>query len=281
MAQTDRQDVDGTVSGRVDVVAKGALAPPTLYSWVGGIEVLRRLTRVFYDGHVAGDPLVGPLFVSAATDHPERVADWLAEVFGGPATYTEERGGYTRMVGEHLGRHLTEAQRARWVALLLRAADDVELPVDPEFRSAFVSYLEWGSRLALENSQEGARPPLRMPVPRWDWGTAGPPGRRADPLAPPPTPPSPEKQEAGTAGAPAPAPAGDPVGFARDVQPLFRPRDRASMRFAFDLWSHADVSEHAVAVLARLESGTMPCDGAWPPQQIEVFRRWVAGGWQP
>ena len=52
-------------------------------------------------------------------------------------------------------------------------------PADPEFRSAFSSYIEWGSRLALENSQPGARPPEHMPMPHWDWHTAaGPPGSR-------------------------------------------------------------------------------------------------------
>jgi hypothetical protein len=50
------------------------------------------------------------------------------------------------------------------------------------------------------------------------------------------------------------------------------------MRFAFDLWSHDDVDEHADAILGRLEAGTMPCDGAWAPEKVEVFRRWVASG---
>lgn len=252
-------------------------AEVTLYDWLGGREVLRRLTRVFYDRHVAADPLLGPLFAFAAPDHPERVADWLGEVFGGPPAYSEHRGGYPRMVGEHLGKHLTEAQRARWMALLLQAADEVGLPVDPEFRSAFVSYLEWGSRLALENSQPGARPPLQMPVPRWDWGTAGPPGRRTDSVA-----------ASASVPAPVPAPASrpvladiGPVSFAAHVRPLFRERDRASMRFAFDLWSHADVSQHADAVLARLVAGTMPCDGAWPGTDVEVFRRWTVSGCRP
>ena len=50
------------------------------------------------------------------------------------------------------------------------------------------------------------------------------------------------------------------------------------MEFAFDLWSYDDVSEHADAILARLEAGTMPCDGAWPPAQIDHFRRWTQSG---
>jgi hypothetical protein len=50
------------------------------------------------------------------------------------------------------------------------------------------------------------------------------------------------------------------------------------MRFAFDLWSSGDVSTHADAILARLEAGTMPCDGAWPTERVAVFREWIDAG---
>ena len=50
------------------------------------------------------------------------------------------------------------------------------------------------------------------------------------------------------------------------------------MKFAFDLWSHADVKQHAEGVLARLEDGSMPCDGAWPQEKIDAFRRWTETG---
>jgi hypothetical protein len=68
------------------------------------------------------------------------------------------------------------------------------------------------------------------------------------------------------------------VSYEADIRPLFRERDRGSMLYAFDLWSHADVKEHADAILERLEEGTMPCDGAWPADQVETFRAWVAEG---
>ena len=69
-----------------------------------------------------------------------------------------------------------------------------------------------------------------------------------------------------------------PLGFETDIKPMFRERDRESMEFAFDLWSHDDVSENADAILARLRAGTMPCDGAWPQAQVDLFERWVATG---
>jgi hypothetical protein len=73
----------------------------------------------------------------------------------------------------------------------------------------------------------------------------------------------------------------EPVSFEIDVKPLFRERDRSSMEFAFDLWSADDVSEHADAILDRLKAGTMPCDGAWPKEQVDLFERWVASGKAP
>jgi hypothetical protein len=66
--------------------------------------------------------------------------------------------------------------------------------------------------------------------------------------------------------------------FEENIKPLFREGDRDSMRFAFDLWSLDDVSTHADAILAQLEAGTMPCDGAWPADRVAVFRRWIDAG---
>jgi hemoglobin len=79
------------------------------------------------------------------------------------------------MVRQHLGRHLTDTQRKAWVALFLDTADEVGLPSDPEFRSALVAYLEWGSRLAVINSQPGVEADASQPMPRWGWGVPGGP----------------------------------------------------------------------------------------------------------
>ena len=58
------------------------------------------------------------------------------------------------------------------------AADDAGLPDDPEFRAALVGYLEWGTRLAMHNSQPGA--PTWSSTPRCRGG-AGASRRRTDP----------------------------------------------------------------------------------------------------
>ena len=248
-------------------------ADPTLFAWAGGYPALLRLTTLFYERHVPQDELIGPLFARMRPDHPERVATWLSEVFGGPERYTSTYGGYSWMISQHLGKHLTEPQRARWVALMARSADEAGLPADPEFRAAFVAYLEWGSRIAVENSTDGARPPAGMPVPHWWWVCNATPSARVPSLPRPDAAAPPVEQ------APPPVPGPDePVGFATHVRGLFRAHDRGAMRFAFDLWSAEDVRAHAAQILDRLRAGTMPCDGAWPAEQVAIFSRWVDGG---
>jgi hypothetical protein len=68
------------------------------------------------------------------------------------------------------------------------------------------------------------------------------------------------------------------TGYAADIKPLFREGDRSSMLGQFDLWSYDDVVQNKDAILGRLADGSMPCDGAWPAEQIELFRSWIAAG---
>jgi hemoglobin len=145
----------------------------TLFEWAGGTEAFVRLTDAFY-ARVVKDDLLAPLFARMSPEHARAVAIWLAEVFGGPATYTQEHGGYPHMVAKHIGMAITEPQRRRWVNLIQDAADEVGLPDDPEFRAAFLGYLEWGTRLARRNSQPGADVVRDSPVPHWGWGVAPP-----------------------------------------------------------------------------------------------------------
>ncbi len=142
---------------------------PTLYDWLGGIDALTRLTTRFYE-RVRDDALLAPVFAHMGADHPAHVAAFLAEVLGGPADYSASHGGHPHMIRQHLDRHLTQPLRRRWVELLLETADELAMPDDPEFRSALVGYLEWGSRLAVINSQDGASVDEHAPMPRWGWG---------------------------------------------------------------------------------------------------------------
>jgi hemoglobin len=146
---------------------------PTLYEWAGGRDAFDRMINAFYD-RVEQDDLLSPFFPGGVhEEHRRNVAAWWSEVFGGPADYTE-LGGYERMVHKHQQLGITDEQRFRFASLMSRAADDAGMPDDPEFRSALVAYLEWGTRIALGNSQAGAEVVEHAPVPRWGWGEAPP-----------------------------------------------------------------------------------------------------------
>ena len=142
---------------------------PTLYEWIGGTVSIERMLTVFYE-RVAKDALLAPVFAKMSSAHVKHVTAFIAEVFGGPTTYSEEFGGHHAMIARHADRALTETQRKRWVQLLLECADELGIKSDPEFRSALVSYLEWGSRLAVINSQPGADLGSPGPMPKWGWG---------------------------------------------------------------------------------------------------------------
>ena len=149
--------------------------PPTLYEWAGGKAAFEALITRFYD-KVLQDDLLKPIFKHMSKRHQQHLADFFIEVFGGPKKYTESGGSHYQMVRKHFNKHLTEKHRKQFVALLTETADQVNLPDDPEFRSASVGYLEWGTRLAVINSNEDE---IVMdpdePMPKWGWGAVGGP----------------------------------------------------------------------------------------------------------
>ena len=67
-------------------------------------------------------------------------------------------------------------------------------------------------------------------------------------------------------------------GFDRDIKAMFREQDRDAMDFLLDLWDYEDVRENAEAILSQVEAGRMPCDAAWPEEQVRLFRRWLEAG---
>jgi truncated hemoglobin YjbI len=206
------------------------------------------MTRMLYENLLPADDLLARAFADLPPDAPQREAAWLAEAFGGP-----KQDGASALAD----RDLTPAQRARWVALAAAAADMATLPDDPAFRAALAGFLDWASRA-----------PAGGDVPQWDWGPGGRPDtsrQPADASQPSVTQPAPDEA----------------VGFEAHIRPMFRERDQTSMLFAFDLWSPADVRRHVSEILERLRAGTMPPDGAWPKEWIEVLARWAESGFQP
>jgi len=148
--------------------------PPTIYEWGGGREAFERWLNAFYD-LVERDDLLSPVFGGrVGREHRRNTTTWWCEVMGGPAEYTAGHGGYEHMLARHLGLDITPEQRLHFVTLLSRAADDANMPADPEFRAAIIGYAEWASRLAVHNSQRDADVVEHAPVPRWGWGVAPP-----------------------------------------------------------------------------------------------------------
>ena len=148
----------------------------TLFEWAGDRQTFEILFERFYD-KVLKDDLLSDTFKNMSSDHVKHVAHFVQEVFGGEKLYsTEDGGSHAIMIGHHIGKMLTEEKRQRWMFLLLQTADETGLKSDPEFRSAFVGYLEWGTRIAVINSELGVNPMSgNEPMPKWGWGETGGP----------------------------------------------------------------------------------------------------------
>jgi hypothetical protein len=67
--------------------------------------------------------------------------------------------------------------------------------------------------------------------------------------------------------------------FEHDIRPLFRPKDVESMSGRFDLSSYQDVRSNADKIYEKLSSGSMPCDGAWPAERVQLFHSWINAGY--
>ena len=142
----------------------------TLYEHAGGWDSLYAFSNIFYYGCLA-DPLLQPLFGHEEPGHVERFTAFTAESFGGPARFSKEMGGFRHLIDAHRGYHITEVQRQRFVDLFMEAADKAGLPTDEAFRSALKSHVDFGSRVATQNSNatsESELHPLRE-VPKWHW----------------------------------------------------------------------------------------------------------------
>ncbi len=142
---------------------------PSLYEFAGGEEALHRLEDSFYTS-VLQDPLLQPLFGAGKPEHVDHLTAFTAESFGGPDRFSRELG-FAHLIEVHRGLRITEEQRKRFVELYMAALDATDLPDNEEFREAIRSHVDFGSRVAMQNSHaetEDQLHPLRE-VPRWTW----------------------------------------------------------------------------------------------------------------
>jgi len=73
------------------------------------------------------------------------------------------------------------------------------------------------------------------------------------------------------------------LSFAKDIRPLFRdePDVKTMKRMGLDLSSYHEVKAKSADIYARLEDGTMPCDGPWPEERVKMFKQWMDEGAPP
>ena len=141
----------------------------TLFEHADGLEGLHRLEDHFYSS-VLADPLLQPLFGAGKPEHVDHLTWFTAESFGGPDRFTRELG-FRHLIDVHRNLKITEEQRQRFIELYLAALDAVGMPDDQPFRDAVREHVEFGTRVAMQNSHaatEDELHPIRE-VPIWTW----------------------------------------------------------------------------------------------------------------
>jgi hemoglobin len=142
----------------------------SIYERAGGADGLHRVVAEFY-ASIFEDPILTPVFGHPVETHVEHLCAFLGEVFGGPKRYTQEFGGFPAIVKVHRGRKITEPERARFVELFLKAADAQAMGADSRLREAVRSCIEFGSEIAMVNSnaQSDAELHAQREMPDWHW----------------------------------------------------------------------------------------------------------------
>ena len=113
--------------------------PPSFYDEVGGSETFRRLVATFYDG-VAADPVLRPMYPEDdLRPAQERLRMFLEQYWGGPTTYSRERG-HPRLRMRHVPFAVGPVARDRWLAHMRVAVDSLDL--SPMHASQLWDYLE-------------------------------------------------------------------------------------------------------------------------------------------
>lgn len=117
---------------------KGTQGMTTFYDAVGGPDVFATIARGFYR-RVSVDPVLKPMYPEDDLGPAEvRLRMFLEQYWGGPTTYSEERG-HPRLRMRHMPYAIDRDARDRWLACMLGAIDDAGLT--PEHRTEFIEYV--------------------------------------------------------------------------------------------------------------------------------------------
>lgn len=112
----------------------------TVYELVGGMPFFETLVDSFYAG-VAADPVLLPLYPDPEHLAParRRLALFLAQYWGGPSTYSDERG-HPRLRQRHFPFEIGPTERDHWIACMRSALDATDAP--PEVRDQMLAYFD-------------------------------------------------------------------------------------------------------------------------------------------
>jgi hemoglobin len=141
----------------------------TLYEHAGGDDGLHRLEELFYEKALA-DPVLKTQFTERVPTHVDHLTWFTAESFGGPDRFTRELG-FQYLIDLHRHKNITDEQRERFIAAYMQVLDEAGMPDDEPFRQAFRQHVEFGAKVAQQNSRAETDAdvyPLHE-VPHWDW----------------------------------------------------------------------------------------------------------------
>lgn len=111
---------------------------PSLYEQLGGDATFFQIVDAFYAG-VAEDPVLRPLYPEDLEPPRHRLALFLIQAFGGPATYFQERG-HPRLRLRHAPFPIDRAARDHWMRHMRAAVEAADLP--PSAREQLLAYFE-------------------------------------------------------------------------------------------------------------------------------------------
>jgi hemoglobin len=140
-----------------------------MFEFAGGSPAFLVLATAHHARCLADPVLNHPFSHPGHPDHIARLAGYWAEVFGGPATYTDSAAPQSAMLTLHAGTGAGDDFGPRFVACFMAAVDDARLPDEPEFRDGLRRYMEWAVQDVLRYAPEGSQVPTGLPVPRWSW----------------------------------------------------------------------------------------------------------------
>lgn len=121
------------------MTTEGSGRGETLYEAVGGMLFFERLVDGFYR-RVAADPVLARLYPESDYGPAKRrLSLFLVQYWGGPATYSDERG-HPALRMRHFPYSIGEPERDHWLAAMISALD--ELDPHHEVRRMLVEYFE-------------------------------------------------------------------------------------------------------------------------------------------